>query len=702
MTHATELIRQIIRKQGLHTIYPGQEDSAFGDLLQTAWVQIERTLYKYRARPHCRACFNPDRPNDSALYTPGDVEYGIKSVSDLIIMGIDECPRCRRMLTPGPLIEAKQGTYGGTDTIIYRGVSKVFNMWCVAPNTMIPTCHGPLPASEVLEHFEAGLPVHVHGLDGLVPVEAMKIRDTTATIQIKTKCGYELECSPEHRIYSSRKSAVDGEKWGYWAEAGELEEGDLVALQYGQNEFGEYDSLSDITLSRRGDWQRPEAITEELAYLLGLYIAKGSHSYGKLEINTVDDGIITRLVSNRLGLNFVHEPQFQRVSLCNVRFIELLRLLGFPDNSSAESKTIPNRLLCLSRRLMVKLLSGMFDGDGYSAATDGHVGYTTTSATLLAQLRMILLNLGMLSKIVLDRRTTGAIVHNGVRYVSDLRGSYQLSLSVTASAVFYSEIGFGLGRKQANYHRLIPAKEYLYGLNDKFRILYRKYGTGSSKYDRLRRLLKASKCTLDTARHALNAWAGYHSDEDYIFVKHRIDQYTAERDRIVWLPITSIGAGSSNLIDLAVDSPSHSYVANGLVVHNSQVARTVILAYIKKEGRDRKNSPTYTTFLDNRTKPISDTGVRFLLEARELCQYNDSYLKVLESLEWLMHNDDKPYDGIIGKLVAHSNMTRATVTGMMKMIRLRSHEFTDSPINRELDASRSERRRVSHSEFDDE
>lgn len=72
MSHATELIRQIIRKQRLHTIYPGQDDSAFGDLIQTAWSQIERTLYKFRARPHCRKCYNPDRPNDSLLYNPAE------------------------------------------------------------------------------------------------------------------------------------------------------------------------------------------------------------------------------------------------------------------------------------------------------------------------------------------------------------------------------------------------------------------------------------------------------------------------------------------------------------------------------------------------------------------------------------------------------------------------------------------------------
>lgn len=137
MSHATELIRQIIRKQGLHTIYPGQEESAFGDLLQTAWVQIERTLYKYRARPHCRYCYNHDRPTDSALYTPGEYEYGIKTVQELAELGTTKCPRCRTPLTNVPVVEAKQGLYGGSHTVLYRGTSKVFNMWSQVARTVI-------------------------------------------------------------------------------------------------------------------------------------------------------------------------------------------------------------------------------------------------------------------------------------------------------------------------------------------------------------------------------------------------------------------------------------------------------------------------------------------------------------------------------------------------------------------------------------
>lgn len=137
MQNATELIRQIIRKQGLHTIYPGQEESAMGDLQQTAWVQVERVLYKYRSRPHCRSCFNYDRPSDSLLYLPQATEYGIITIEEVIELHGGVCPKCKSALRAGPMVEPVQGTYGGTTTILYRGMSKVFNMWSQVSRTVI-------------------------------------------------------------------------------------------------------------------------------------------------------------------------------------------------------------------------------------------------------------------------------------------------------------------------------------------------------------------------------------------------------------------------------------------------------------------------------------------------------------------------------------------------------------------------------------
>lgn len=137
MSNATELIRQIIRKQRLHIIYPGHEESSFGDLVLTAWMQVERVLYKYRSKPHCRSCFAFERPNDSALYTPSSMEYGIIRMNQLFMRGILKCPHCGADLTNGEIIEPRQGLYGGTRSILYRGSSKVFNMWSQVSRTVI-------------------------------------------------------------------------------------------------------------------------------------------------------------------------------------------------------------------------------------------------------------------------------------------------------------------------------------------------------------------------------------------------------------------------------------------------------------------------------------------------------------------------------------------------------------------------------------
>lgn len=149
MDHANELIIQIIRKHNLHVIYPGHDDSAFGDLAQTGWVQVERTLYKFRAKPHCRKCYNPDRPNQSTLYQPANLEYGIITFEELFgeevnpdrrgqfLVNGRKCGHCGAELCAEPEVEPRQGLFGGSESVLFRGDSKVFNMWSQVSRTVI-------------------------------------------------------------------------------------------------------------------------------------------------------------------------------------------------------------------------------------------------------------------------------------------------------------------------------------------------------------------------------------------------------------------------------------------------------------------------------------------------------------------------------------------------------------------------------------
>jgi hypothetical protein len=126
--------------------------------------------------------------------------------------------------------------------------------------------------------------------------------------------------------------------------------------------------------------------------------------------------------------------------------------------------------------------------------------------------------------------------------------------------------------------------------------------------------------------------------------------------------------------------PGHAKVFNMW----SQVAKTVCLAYIKKESRDKKNSPTYKTHLQTSHRRTSPMFERFLLEVRDMFKYNEDYLCVIDALEHLQRNDSRPYDGIIGKLVKTSGLSRSKISEFIKVIRLRGFEFTDAPQSEEL------------------
>lgn len=698
MSHASELIRQIIRKQGLHTIYTGQEESSFNDLLQVGWTQVERVLYKFRARPHCRTCYNPDRPSDSLLYNPGPLEYGVISHEELAKKGIKKCPKCSTVLRPLPEVKAEQDVYGGSTTVLYRGPSKVFNMWCVAPGTHTFGCCGVTTIDAVVNAFADGRHIHVHGLDGVKAVQAVKSKGLTNTLVVKTALSYGVECSKEHQLLALRP---DGP---VMVEAKKLKVGDLLAVQSGQWIFGDIDNLDDIKLKRggtkNGEWVPPATMTPELAYIIGLFIAEGSYSYGKMVIYNVDREVIKALCQNKLGLNFIPEPEFQRISLCNVRFIEFLQVLGFPEHTEAWTKHIPERLLAMSRLNMLAMLSGMFDGDGHSSRHKGNVGYTTTSQILLNQVRMLLLNMGLMTRIGVDKRTSREFKKkNGKTHTSQLHGSWQIHLSTTESAKFYDLISFGIVRKQRKLKKLPNSRELFYGFNDAFRRLKAKYGCGKLGFNKLRRALKAKQCTIATARLVSN-WDAHSDDKDYQFIQDRLAELTRTKDRIVWLPIRSITPSKSELREISVDSQTHTYIANGIVSHNSQIARTVILAHIKKEGKDRKNSGQYRDRIMCRSKPFGDKIIRLLVELKDLCKHNKDHLTIIDAISHIIETDSRPYDGIISKLVKHTKLPRLVVSNFIWTVRLRSNELSDAPINRGNDGHGHLKRPVTETDED--
>lgn len=133
----------------------------------------------------------------------------------------------------------------------------------------------------------------------------------------------------------------------------------------------------------------------------------------------------------------------------------------------------------------------------------------------------------------------------------------------------------------------------------------------------------------------------------------------------------------------------------------SQVSKTVMLAHIKKESRDKRNGGAYKEHLDSRDTSLNYQFERFIEEAKGICKYDDDHLKIITVLEDLACNDSKPYDGLIEKLTKKSGLSRAVVSNFLRMIRLRSFEFSDSPVNNQP-AQVENKYRVNHHNYESE
>jgi intein/homing endonuclease len=653
MSHSVELINQIIKTYNLGHIYSGKEESSIMDLFQCAWIQLESMLYKYEARPHCAKCYNNLRPNNSIL----SEDYIFE---EQLIKKIKTCPNCGVKLT--------------IDGIYYKGKSKIFNLWCVNPNTKVLTDQGISPISGVLDCNRK-----VYGLDQLQKINGSIKKPKQNTLKITTRLGYNIECTPEHGLYKLDQNGP------IWVKAQDIILGDLVGIQYSQQYFGNDDDISDIILTKPNDWTPPKKITEDLAYIFGLYLAEGSYNPDMVSIYNIEDEVKEFFANKPLGLKWGFYPRICVNYNCCQRFSEFLDKMGFGDCHDCHTKKIPSRLLKMSKQNINALLRGMFDGDGHSSRHLGYVGYTSTSIELIEQIRMLLLNIGILSKITKDNRKVRMFKKpNGKIYNSNLAGAYQINLSSFDSLLFYDRIGFKAKRKQEKMKHVVAPQPILLGLNSKFNNLYKAHGP-AGHYDDIRKVRTGSRISLEVAKKSLAFWDNYEDNQNYVFIRDRIEELTRARDKITWLPVINIEKSSSEVCDIEVNSPKHSYIANGFISHNSQVARTVILAYIKKDKRDHKNGGTFKTHVEGRILYPHCALERFFLEATELSKYNEQHLKILEAIKELYKTDERPHEGLITKLMDKTGFQRTIINDFFQMIKLRGAELTDSPINNKPD-----------------
>lgn len=561
------------------------------------------------------------------------------------------------------------------------GHKRIFNMLCVAPDTNVMTNDGICTMEQAFNSAKFIYGNGLHKINGFIK------KPITKTFKFTTKFGHKLECSPEHKLL-----VLDGQD-EKWKEGRDIKCGDLVKLQYRQNYFICDDNLDDITLTKPGpslncklkQWESPKYMTEDLAYLMGLYVAEGYYTNTNFNIINADSEVIDFCLHNKLGLKFKYYKNCMRIVNCCQRFSEFMDKLGFESDRKAKDKIIPQRLLKCSKGVLIALLRGMYDGDGSSSVYNGQVAFTSTSKTLINQIRMLLLNFGINTKLSEDKRRVSFFGVNGKEYFSDKQISYQITCSSNDSKLFYKLIGFNIRRKQDKEKFIRSIKDLIYvPVGEYFNRLMMKYGCGSLNKSSIRNIKYCKKSIqVSTIFKYLKNWEQYNNDNDYVFIKKLVDDYNRDNNATMWVPIVKIEDAENCLYDVEVNTDDHLYMANGLIVHNSQVARTSMLAYIKKESRHRTKAynDTYKKFIADKDRYHRIDFTRFIEEVRGICNSDDDYLKIVDCIEHLLSNDPKPYDGLIYKILNTTKLPKSVIHAFFEFVRGNGIMFTDSPEN---------------------
>lgn len=303
---------------------------------------------------------------------------------------------------------------------------------------------------------------------GTSPCQASEIKLTGKSAQVlkfKTKSGYKLTLTPNHKVMTAKG----------WKEAGELRLLDTVYLQSGEGLWPERTKLPTATLvSDSLAWQGKHALRplnlptewtkdlgEFLGWLTGDGYIHGKRSQPSLVFGLNDFDLIPKFEERlmqwmphvELRKQLLHTTTMH-LHAHDIRFAAWLKQLGV-THSKAHEKTVPDSVFGASREAVVGFLRGLFSADGtLDVGSDAlSISLGSTSKKLLEGVQLLLLNLGIRSRLHKAQKPRKAMLPGPDRKPKEYtcRQSYSLKIGKSSRNRFMAEIGFLQDYKNARF-----------------------------------------------------------------------------------------------------------------------------------------------------------------------------------------------------------------------------------------------------------
>jgi ribonucleoside-diphosphate reductase alpha chain len=350
---------------------------------------------------------------------------------------------------------------------------------CIAGDALVPTDRGLLRMEALVAAYGQGgvavqvdsrltpaqllvwegthnVPLSAYDL-GCLPITRAFCSGERETVTVRTKAGFELTCTPDHRFMTERG----------WVSAADLKTGvDRVFVQSDPGVFATDSRLPFTVVNEFHGRNRrvyrhalPTTWSREIGLVLGWLIGDGwlrwgdkncrvGFTFGAEDLPVAETlkpildgwyGRPVRIVERARGV--------RHLSYHGRLFIDFFRALGVRA-VDADKKVVPETLFAAPREAVIGFLQAFFTTDGTvrdnPQGNSSWIALTSKSRDLLRGVQLLLLNLGIKSQI-LDRSRpprVGLFVAQGTRTYGSDGILFELAIFGQSRDRFRREIGF--------------------------------------------------------------------------------------------------------------------------------------------------------------------------------------------------------------------------------------------------------------------
>lgn len=469
-----------------------------------------------------------------------------------------------------PLIKG-QGNFGSVD-----GDPAAAMRYCVTGDSLVITDRG---LEKIVCLQKRNPHIKVLSWNGCID-KATKWFDSGfhPTKKIETYRGYSLKGSLNHPVLTWSKDE-NGKPSFQWRFLGGIEEGEFCVINRTAIFFPKDPELTSLYPTLKNKKIKlhtlPQFMTPNLAFILGALVSEGSISKKQVGFCNNDEAFLDKFKKSfkkvfpdcRLH-EFKRKPQgytkkpYTSLEIHSLQVIEFLKNLGL-DPTRAKDKRVPEIIFVSSKKSLSAFVNSYAEGDG-SVYLSGapEISLISKSKKLLSELQILFLRFGIESS---NRYQPSKNIYKLL-----IRGHGNLNL-------FTKSIGFLSNRKRQKLAAIskinadgwvMSKTDFIPHLSAYFRTSKKYWGNTEwlkkhnlDRYSKLKKLWPKLKGILDT--------------EDRNLVENLLEK------NFLFDKIASVkDSGNERVYSLKVESPSHSFVTNGFISHNTEVKLAAVSEYM--------------------------------------------------------------------------------------------------------------------------